>query len=90
MPHEKSKYRLIENVGEIWMEKDGTYSYRCFEFDITESGIETVYRAECKMEGRWATECKRRAGQLEGYEMHADPKERKYYRQAFELLRRKW
>ena len=90
MPFEKAEYRFIEEVGQIWLTNNGTYSYHIFEFDIIGTGIENIHRAERKMEGRWATECKRRAGQLEGYEMHDNPKERKYQSQAFELLRKKW
>ena len=87
---EKAKYRVLEEVGEVWLTEDGLYTYRLFEFDISGSGLETVYQAEAALERRWATESMRRAGQMEGYEMHAKPKEKRYHKQAAELLRRKW
>ena len=90
MPTQKTKRRVLDNVGEIWLDENGTYSFRMFEFDVTGEGYDSLYRAETNLETKWMTECKRRCGQLDGYEMHADPREYKYHKDAYELLRRKW
>lgn len=90
MANQKTEYRLLENVGEIRLDEDGTYSFRMFEFDVSGKGYDSPYRAQANLEMRWMTECKRRAGQMDGYEMHADPREYKYHKDAYELLRRKW
>ena len=89
MPTEKIDYRCHEGVGEVRLEKDGTYSFRLFDYPVKKFGYRSLYYAESAMETMWMTECSKAAGQWKGKGPEIGYAEW-YGKEAYALLRRKW